>query len=231
MIQGYFKALGEFGEYWRVWIDELHEFINICEYRPNDIPTHIYSFPYILVPISSFIVFKFIFLFTSATVSDQWDPTIPAIWLLNNFLQNIMSLSWVGSKSKQAKLMPIRIPLFLIYRIVHSWDTAISITAQWPWRYALRLKSSHATHHLTLVTTCAKTESVENRTREDMSHLSCFIAKSSRPNGLEDMGHNLKSPHGTHRLMLVFNCAKYGRISYRIVHTAEQNRTGGRTNV
>ena len=81
-----------------------------------------------------------------------------------------------------------------------------------------------------LVTICAKhgknpprTVVAIEQTREDVPHLSSFIAKSWL-NGLEDIGQGQKSLCMTHPLMLVVICSKYGKNPSRTVDAVERTR-------
>ena len=79
-----------------------------------------------------------------------------------------------------------------------------------------------------LVIICAKygknssrTVSAVERTRQDVSYLSSFIAKSWL-NDLEDIDQGQKSLTMTHPLMLVIICPKKGKNPSRTVHAVEQ---------
>ena len=69
----------------------------------------------------------------------------------------------------------------------------------------------------------SRTVHAVERTLQDVSYFSSFIANSWL-NDLEDIGQCQRSSYMAHPLMLVINCAKYGKNPSRTVRAVEETR-------
>ena len=115
------------------------------------------------------------------------------------------SARWLGTNFSE---------IWVKLEIVDQWSTRIP--TPWPkiqtihwfphrkWLYKPSPTSIHKKDPSRIIV-CAL-----ERTWEDVSYFSSFIAKSSL-NDLEDIGQGQRSLHLTHLLMLVIICAKYGK--------------------